>query len=64
MYKIFRYTDANVGGTASLLDYRADYKHNVVKVVLASPRSAYGEGANLCYRCGLLFPPARTEAMF
>jgi dTDP-L-rhamnose 4-epimerase len=64
MYEIFRYTDTNVSGTASLLDYLANHKHNVTKVVLASSRSVYGEGAYLCSRCGLVFPPARSEAMF
>jgi dTDP-L-rhamnose 4-epimerase len=64
MYEIFRYTETNVGGTASLLDYLANHKHNVGKMVLASSRSVYGEGAYLCCRCGLVYPPARSEAMF
>jgi dTDP-L-rhamnose 4-epimerase len=64
MYEIFRYTDTNVGGTASLLDYLANHKHNVAKVVLASSRSVYGEGAYLCSRCGLVYPSARSEVMF
>ena len=64
MYEISRYTETNVGGTASLLDYLANHKHNVAKVVLASSRSVYGEGAYMCERCGLVYPPARSESMF
>jgi dTDP-L-rhamnose 4-epimerase len=64
MYEIFRYTGTNVGGTASLLDYLANHKHSVAKVVLASSRSVYGEGAYLCSRCGLVYPLARSEVMF
>jgi dTDP-L-rhamnose 4-epimerase len=63
MYEISRYTDTNVGGTASLLDYLANHKHNVAKIILASSRSVYGEGAYLCARCGLVYPAMRTEEM-
>jgi len=63
MYEISRYTETNVGGTASLLDYLANNKHSVTKVILASSRSVYGEGAYLCERCGIVYPPMRTESM-
>ena len=61
MYEISRYTDTNVGGTASMLDYLANHKHSVAKIILASSRSVYGEGAYSCRKCGLVYPPARTE---
>ena len=64
MYEISRYTETNVGGTALLLDYLANHKHNVAKIILASSRSVYGEGAYLCPRCGLVFPSMRSEEMF
>jgi dTDP-L-rhamnose 4-epimerase len=64
MYEISRYTETNVGGTALLLNYLANNKHNVAKVILASSRSVYGEGAYRCTRCGLVFPSMRTEEMF
>lgn len=64
MYEISRYTETNVGGTAFLLDYLANHKHRVAKVILASSRSVYGEGAYLCKRCGLVYPPMRSEEMF
>ncbi|MGD0737166.1 MAG: NAD-dependent epimerase/dehydratase family protein [Terracidiphilus sp.] len=64
MYEISRYTDTNVGGTASLLNYLANHKHGVSKIVLASSRSVYGEGAYLCAHCGPVFPSMRSEEMF
>jgi dTDP-L-rhamnose 4-epimerase len=47
-----------------MLDYLANHKHNVAKIILASSRSVYGEGAYLCARCGLVFPSVRSEEMF
>ena len=64
MYEISRYTETNVGGTASLLNYLANHKHNVDKIILASSRSVYGEGAYLCAVCGPVFPSMRSEEMF
>ena len=64
MYEISRYTGTNVGGTASLLDHLANHRHHVGKVILASSRSVYGEGAYTCERCGLVYPAMRSEAMF
>jgi dTDP-L-rhamnose 4-epimerase len=61
MYEISRYTDTNVGGTATLLDYLANRRHNIRKVILASSRSVYGEGAYRCAQCGIVYPPMRTE---
>lgn len=63
MYEISRYTETNVGGTAFLLNYLANHKHNVSKIILASSRSVYGEGAYLCACCGLVYPSMRTEEM-
>lgn len=64
MYEIWRYTKTNVGGTALLLNHLANGKHGVHKLILASSRSVYGEGAYHCSHCGLVYPPARSEAMF
>ena len=63
MYEISRYTGTNVGGTATLLDYLANRRHNISKVILASSRSVYGEGAYRCARCGVVYPPMRSEDM-
>jgi len=63
MYEISRYTATNVGGTAALLDHLANHQHQVRKIVLASSRAVYGEGAYQCRHCGLEYPPARSEEM-
>jgi dTDP-L-rhamnose 4-epimerase len=62
MYEIAKYTDINVGGTAVLMDILANERHSVEKVVLASSRSVYGEGAYNCERCGVVYPLARTDS--
>jgi dTDP-L-rhamnose 4-epimerase len=64
MYEISRYTDTNVGGTAALLNYLVNHKHNVAKIILASSRAVYGEGAYICANCGLVYPSMRPEEMF
>src|SRR5208283_3402368 len=61
MYEISRYTDTNVGGTAALLNCLANCSHNVRKIVLASSRAVYGEGAYHCVHCGPAYPPMRSE---
>jgi dTDP-L-rhamnose 4-epimerase len=63
MYEISRYTGTNVGGTAALLDYLANRRHTIRKVILASSRSVYGEGAYRCAQCGVVYPPTRSEDM-
>src|SRR5580704_11003316 len=60
MYRIGDYTSTNVMGTALLLDVLTNDRHGVKKLVLASSRSVYGEGAYLCARCGLVYPPMRS----
>ena len=63
MYEISRFTETNVAGTAGLLNYLANHKHQVEKIILASSRSVYGEGAYNCEQCGLVYPAMRTEPM-
>jgi dTDP-L-rhamnose 4-epimerase len=60
MYRIGDYTSTNVLGTALLLDVLANDPHEVAKLVLASSRSVYGEGAYGCACCGLVYPPMRS----
>jgi dTDP-L-rhamnose 4-epimerase len=63
MYKVAYYTDVNVGGTGLLWDVLANEQHGVKKVVIASSRSIYGEGAYRCGdQCGLVVPGPRTKA--
>jgi dTDP-L-rhamnose 4-epimerase len=58
MYRIERYYDVNVLATAALFERIATRHRQVKRVVLASSRSVYGEGA---YRLGdqLFVPPSR-----
>jgi dTDP-L-rhamnose 4-epimerase len=60
MYRIGDYTNTNVLGTGLLLDVLANDRHDVRKLVLASSRSVYGEGAYRCVHCGLVYPPMRS----
>jgi dTDP-L-rhamnose 4-epimerase len=60
MYRIGDYTSTNVLGTALLLDVLANDTHKVTKLVLASTRAVYGEGAYHCARCGLVYPATRS----
>ena len=61
MYEISRYTETNVGGTATLLDYLANRKHSVARIILGSSRAVYGEGAYRCAQCGPVYPPMRSD---
>ncbi|HUI83600.1 MAG TPA: NAD-dependent epimerase/dehydratase family protein [Candidatus Binatia bacterium] len=60
MYEITGYTETNVGGTAALLNYLANRRHSVTRIVLASSRAVYGEGAYRCPSCGVVYPPMRS----
>ena len=44
MYEIEKYENANIGGTAILLDILTNEKTNVKRVVVAESRAIYGEG--------------------
>lgn len=63
MYQISRYTDDNIGGTGLLWDVLANDPHQVKKVLVASSRSIYGEGAYKCtINCGEVVPTPRTKS--
>ena len=62
MYQIAHYNGVNSQATAQMLDFLANNPHNVQKIVLASSRSIYGEGAYACKMHGLVYPPARSAA--
>ena len=65
MYEISRYSEVNLGGTAVLLDALAnDPNRSVKRIVLASSRSIYGEGAYSCSKCephARVYPASRTR---
>lgn len=62
MYEIDRYTDVNVGGTAKLLDLLANEPHEVRRIVIASSRSIYGEGAYRTPEGEIVYPAHRADA--
>jgi Nucleoside-diphosphate-sugar epimerases len=61
MYEIDRYVETNVGGTAKLLDLLANQSHGVTRVVIASSRSIYGEGAYLTADGRTVYPAHRAD---
>lgn len=61
MYDIQRYVDTNVGGTAQLLDVLTNEVHDVTRVVVASSRSIYGEGAYRASDGRVLYPGHRLD---
>lgn len=60
MYAIEHYTDVNVAGTALLLDVIANKPNKVKKIIVASSRAIYGEGAYNCPDHGTVYPEARS----
>ena len=63
MYRIADYVDVNEGGTAALLEAISRWNIKPSKVILASSRSVYGEGAyiDLARPDILIQPEARTK---
>ena len=61
MYRIEKYMETNVGGTALLLDILANQPHHVKRVVVAESRAIYGEGRYHCSKCGEVYPLARKD---
>lgn len=61
MYEIKKYVDANIGGTALLLDILTNTKHSVKRVVVAESRAIYGEGKYRCPKCGDVYPLERRD---
>lgn len=61
MYEIERYVTTNIGGTAKLLDLLTNTTHSVERLVIASSRSIYGEGAYLASDGNVVYPPHRSD---
>jgi dTDP-L-rhamnose 4-epimerase len=61
MYEVARYGRTNLAGTALLYDLMAKMPgHGIERIVVASSRSIYGEGAYHCDRDGLVYPISRS----
>lgn len=61
MYEIENYIYQNTLGTARILDFMANNRHKIKRLIVASSMSAYGEGLYKCKKCGLIRPPLRTD---
>jgi len=63
MYELAHYERTNVGGTAKLCEALIkNVRLRITRVVLASSRAVYGEGAYHCTKDGLVYPtPQQTE---
>jgi dTDP-L-rhamnose 4-epimerase len=63
MYEVAKYEQVNLAGTALLYDLLArNAGHGVERIVVASSRAIYGEGAYQCREHGLVYPQPRTTA--
>ena len=63
MYEVARYEQVNLAGTALLYDLLAKSpRHGVERIVVASSRAIYGEGAYTCPTDGLVYPQPRPAA--
>lgn len=60
MYEVVRYERTNVGGSALLYELLGKRKDGILeRMVVASSRSIYGEGAYRCELDGLVYPQPR-----
>lgn len=59
MYDVIRYNDVNVMGTAILLEALVASRGQVRRLVIASSRSVFGEGAYACATHGTVYPGER-----
>lgn len=62
MYEIDHYVNTNCRGTALMLDFLANNKTQVRKMIVAGSMSSYGEGSYYCGKCGKVRPSLRLEA--
>ncbi|HFU4392623.1 TPA: NAD-dependent epimerase/dehydratase family protein [Streptococcus suis] len=61
MYEINKYVDANIGGTAKLMEVITNEANQVKKVVVAASRAVYGEGKFQCEEHGIVYPESRED---
>ena len=63
MYKPSDYCISNIDGTARLFESlikNTKIRKNIKKIIVASSKTIYGEGAYKCSEHGMIFPPLRT----
>lgn len=61
MYEVDKYVDVNINATSLFLNYLVNNTHTVKKVVIASSRAVYGEGAYIDDANQVVYPDARKE---
>jgi dTDP-L-rhamnose 4-epimerase len=62
MYEVARYEQVNLAGTALLYDLLARTpRHGIERIVVASSRAIYGEGAYRCPQHGLVYSDSRSS---
>ncbi|QNI31576.1 NAD-dependent epimerase/dehydratase family protein [Alloacidobacterium dinghuense] len=62
MYEIGRYARANLVGTSQLFEeITKNSKLHIEKIIVASSRAIYGEGAYRCVTDGIVYPQSRSS---
>ena len=61
-YSAARYTEANIVGTAHLIDLLPELRQSLEAIVVASSRAVYGEGRGVCLKHRFVDPPRRRRA--
>ena len=59
MPEIAKYVHVNSLGTAQMLEVIREKKLSIQKIIVASSQAVYSEGAGICPKHGLVFPPVR-----
>lgn len=62
-WQVKKYTDINVGGTSALFEIlltRKEIAKGIEKIIVASSKSLYGEGAYRCPEHGIVYPLPRS----
>ncbi len=60
MPEIAKYVHVNSLGTAQMLEIIREERLPIKKIIVASSQAVYSEGAGICPRHGLVFPPVRS----
>jgi dTDP-L-rhamnose 4-epimerase len=60
MPEMVKYVHVNSLGTAQMLEIIRERKLPIKKVIVASSQAVYSEGAGICPKHGLVFPPVRA----
>ncbi len=60
-YQAVRYIDANIVGTANVIEALVEKRSDTRKLIVAGSMSVYGEGAGSCAEHGIVEPTNRSE---